>query len=98
MRVRAIQRMYYGRRMREPDETYEMDDREESEAKILVALGKIEILKEQIAKAAPAKIETRALKAEEPPAPTPAKVMSTETAPELTPRRYYRRRDLKAEE
>lgn len=98
MRVKALQSMYYGKRMRAVDEEYDMDDREGSEANILAALGKIEILKP--------KLEARVMKAEAPqpvqqaeePKSTPVQPMGTESADALTGnRRVYRRRDLKAE-
>jgi hypothetical protein len=92
--------MYYNRRDIKPGETYEMDDREEGEAKILSALGKIEILKQQRVE-----VETRALQPEQPkqeplPKPTAVEPLSTESAEALTTptRRTYRRRDLKAEQ
>ena len=56
MRVRAITTIYYSKHQYEPGEEYDMDDREEGEAKILHALGKIEIIdlpKQKTAKPAP---------------------------------------------
>lgn len=91
MRVKARQSMYYGRRMRAIDEVYEMDDREESEAKILAALGKIEILPAEEVKQ---QHHAAAIKAEDPPSlPEP---MTTETSV-IEPRRY-RRRDMRSEQ
>jgi len=47
MKVRAITKMYYGRRDRLPGEVYEMDEREHSEVNVLVALGKLELVKDE---------------------------------------------------
>jgi hypothetical protein len=101
MRVKALQKFYYNRRDILPGESFDMDDRESGEARILSVLGKIEILPTQ-----PAKLETRALVAEEPPAaPEPPPVeqpvaapMTTQSADALTGRRVYRRRDMRAED
>lgn len=94
MRVRALQYMYYDKKGREVGDEYEMDDREESTAKLLATLGKIEIVGE--AKAAAPAYRTAAVKAEEPP-PPPAEPMTTDTIhAEPGTRRYYRRRDMKA--
>lgn len=97
MRVKAIQRMYYGKQMREPGDVYEMDDRESNEAMILSTLGKIEIVKDETATP---KYRTAALKAEEPTEEPkrPAQPMTTEDNPLVGgQRRFYRRRDMKAE-
>jgi hypothetical protein len=101
MRVRAVQKIYYGRRDRHPGDTYDMDDREESEAKILAAIGKIEILGPEAKKPAPAvEYRTAALEPEPAPAAAEAKPMTTTEDDEaLTSgtKRYYRRRDMRAE-
>lgn len=100
MRVKAIQRMYYNRRDYKPGETYDMDDREEGEAKTLALLGKIEILKEEKPAQPPRPVQTKVATPE--PDKPPAEPLTTENTPfvgEGAPsRRYYRRRDLKAEE
>lgn len=100
MKVKAKEYMYYNRREYFAGDEYEMDDREEQAARLLALLGKIEIInipKDEPKKAAP-QYQATAVKAEE---PKPAEAMKTEDAPDLLPvgpRRYYRRRDLKAEE
>ena len=98
--VRALQKMYYNKREYQPGEEYAMDNREESEIKILVALGKVEIVpKSQV-------MTTRAMQAEEPPAEVQkeepqkpsAEPMKTEgNILTSSPSRRYRRRDMKAE-
>lgn len=98
MRVKALQKGYYNRRDRMPGEVYEMDDREEAQAKLLSILGKIEILPGHT---------TRAMKAEEPQQPTePAADQTTEPSTEVQPMttdsltsphtNRYRRRDMRA--
>ena len=78
-----------------------MDDREESEIKILVALGKVKIVppKSQV-------MTTRAMQAEEPPAEVQKEEPQKPSAEPMTtegnvfpssPSRRYRRRDMKAE-
>ena len=110
MRVKALQKMYYNRRDMMPGEEYEMDDRESGEVNILVALGKIELVKEepkeQPKPAAPA-YRTKQMTAadsenppsEDPPPRTgPAQVMTTDNSGLMGPeKRTYRRRDMKAE-
>jgi hypothetical protein len=100
MRVRALMPMYYSRRMYAAGDNYEMDDREENEAKILQALGKIEILKPTASAvtAAPT-YQSAALTVESEAAePAPAEPMTTENAElGLEPKRSYRRRDMRAE-
>ena len=91
MKVKAVQSMYYDRRMREPGDVYDMDDREEATAKLLEMLGKIEIVKSTEAPTPPPQYETAELKAVPPP-----------SEPELPDndvmgKRVYRRRDLRAE-
>jgi hypothetical protein len=109
MRVKALQKIYYGRQDRQPGDTYDMDDREAAEAKILAVLGKIEIVAsapESKKSEAPVKTEptTRyraaALSAEEEPSAS-AEPMTTENTGALTGgerKRFYRRRDMKAEQ
>jgi hypothetical protein len=100
MRVKAIQRMYYDKKDRLPGEEYEMDDREYGEAKILAVLGKIEIMPKETV-AARRTYETAAVKAEDQPEEKPAApvAMTTDNSDALvsSPRRQYRRRDMKAE-
>lgn len=100
MRVRAKQYMYYQRREYHAGDEYDMDDREAQDAKLLATLGKIEIIDVQKAAPAPPKYHTAVAKAEEPEdRPTAVEPMSTEDGPvdRPVPRRYYRRRDMKAE-
>lgn len=100
MRVRAITSMYYSKHQYEPGEEYTMDDREESEAKILHALGKIEILdlsKPKQAKPVPVQTKppeylTRTMEPAEPAAP-----MTTDNSPLVGPGPRYRRRDVRAQ-
>lgn len=106
MRVRAVTKMYYSRREYQPGDTYDMDDREESEAKILHALGKIEII--DLPGKTP-KYQTRALEPEQQQhqeqhqleqqqSATEVSPMTTETAAPLTPPGpgpRYRRRDMR---
>jgi hypothetical protein len=99
MKVKAIEKMYYGGRDRMPGEVYEMDDRQGVEINVLCLLKKIELVKgeaptEQSAAATPTEsidlpltYRTSDLKAEEP-----------QPEEEPTKRRYYRRRDSRAEE
>lgn len=98
MRVKAVSQMYYDRRMIAPGETYDMDDREAGEAKILAALGKIEIVGDE------AKPKPNPEPQPEPQAPTystaaisPEPDKPSESEPPAQ-KRYYRRRDLRAEE
>jgi hypothetical protein len=105
MRVKALQKIYYNRRDILPGETYDMDDREHGEAKILATLGKIEIVEEEKPQAQAPLAPTRALAAEEPareetPPQTSGPVGPMTTDSGLVPgarRNMYRRRDLKAE-
>lgn len=109
MRVRAITSMYYSKHQYEPGEEYTMDDREESEAKILHALGKIEILDlPGKIKAKTPKYQTRAMETEQQqPAEqqqqseqptTNTGPMTTDTAGSLVgPGPRYRRRDVRAQ-
>jgi hypothetical protein len=103
MRVKALQHMYYDKKDRAVGEEYDMDDREYSEANILSALGKIEILKstaipKETVAVTPRTYQTAAMKSEEPEKAL-AQPMTTESSESLVPqRRQYRRRDLKAEE
>lgn len=105
MRVKALTKIYYGRREYQAGETYDMDDREQGEANILATLGKIEVLKED-KRARPQRYRTAEVKAEEapPPAAEPAPTtavqpMTTENADALAGgKRRYLRRDLKAEQ
>jgi len=100
MRVKALQKFYYNRRDMLPGETFEMDDREHGEAKILATLGKIEIV-QQTMQAQPAK---QPQKQELAPDTLPslqeqrAAVGPMTTDSGMPMRRQYRRRDLKAEE
>ena len=65
MKVRAKTPMYYAGAMKAVGEVYEMDDREESEATILVHLGKIELVKDEPKPAQRANVyDTRAMKAD----------------------------------
>ena len=96
MRVKALQKMYYNRREMLPGDEYDMDDREEQSARLLVTLGKIEMVnapKSDVGRP----VAMTAPKAEEKPLPAPADPMTTEEVPFST-RRYYRRRDMKSEE
>lgn len=103
MRVKALQKFYYNRRDMLPGETFEMDDREAGEAKILSTLGKIEILK-QTMEAQPAKQPQKQQQQAAPPETLPslqeqrAAVGPMTTDSGMPMRRQYRRRDLKAEE
>lgn len=94
MRVRAITKIYYSKREYQPGETYAMDDREEQEAKILHALGKIEILDLPIQpKVKAPEYKTRAVEPEK----QQEGPMTTENTDALTPGRSprYRRRDMR---
>lgn len=99
MRVKVLdQPYYYSRRMWAVGEELDIDDREEGEAKILEALGKLSIVK---TKPAARTYETTAVKAE--PAEPVAVQLETDTAaaddqPQSERKRYYRRRDMKAEQ
>ena len=94
MRVKAKQYMYYARKEYQAGEEYDMDDREEQDAKLLQALGKIEIIKIPT-KAAP-KYQAAVLKVEEKTVvPPPAEPMTTESGEPIATmveRRTYRRR------
>jgi hypothetical protein len=101
MRVKALQKFYYNRRDMLPGESFEMDDREVGEAKILATLGKIEILK-QTMEAQPAKQPQKQQQAAPETLP-PLQEQRAAVGPMTTDsgmpmRRQYRRRDLKAEE
>lgn len=106
MRVKALQKIYYNKQERAVGDEYEMDDREEGEAKILATIGKLQILEDEPAKPVatpvPEGVTSRALgPQEEQPQPSkPIEPLTTESAAPLTQgkRGYYRRRDLKAEE
>jgi hypothetical protein len=104
MQVKAIQKVYYAGRDRNPGEVFEMDDRQYTDINILCVLGKIE--KVATATAKPTRTyQTADLSAQkEPQEPVEKpketgvpKVMTTESGLP-TGRRYYRRRDMKAEE
>lgn len=101
MRVKALQKFYYNRRDMLPGESFEMDDREAGEAKILATLGKIEILK-QTMEAQPAKQPQKQEQAAPETLPPfqeqRAAVGPLTTDSGMPMRRQYRRRDLKAEE
>ena len=112
MRVKAIESMYYNRRQYKPGEEYEMDDREAQEANLLVLLGKIELVKKDATKAAATKAaktewpipiapqhHTTAVEPEpKPPAEEGTPAEGEEGGEEEKVRRkYYRRRDLRAE-
>lgn len=94
MRVRALQKIYYARQDRMPGDVYEMDDRESVDIKILTALGKIEILRDELVPA-PQVYETKVVEAE----PAPVEPMATDNSEPVlgAPRRTYRRRDMRAE-
>lgn len=100
MRVRALQKTYYDRRDRMPGETYEMDDREEMQAKLLQAIGTIEILPTQ----RPA-VEARVVEAEadagggsvDDDRPTDPAAADDATEPPRRGRQFYRRRDMRAQ-
>jgi hypothetical protein len=99
MRVRALTSMYYSRRMYAAGDNYEMDDREEGEAKILQALGKIEIIKPTAGSVFDApKYESAAIEAE-PEAPEPTSEPMTTDGDVFTGerKRTYRRRDMRAD-
>jgi hypothetical protein len=98
MRVKALQEMYYDKRMRAVGEEYEMDDREEATAKLLEILGKIEIAKKEILGQIE-KYRTAAMTPAEPEPPSaPAEPMTTENTEALgTEPKRYRRRDMRAE-
>ena len=104
MRVKAKQYMYYQRREYHAGDEYDMDDREAQDAKLLQTLGKIEII--DIPKGEhppPLKYRTAHVAAEQPQAEEPKSTsvspMTAEANPIAdtgAPRRYYRRRDMKA--
>lgn len=104
MRVKALKKTYYNRRDVLPGETYEMDDREEAQARALEAIGTIEILKgDQPKQPPPQQLRTASLK------PESATLGGAESSSQVGPmttsdsglvpsaKRFYRRRDLKAE-
>lgn len=103
MKVKALKKTYYNRRDVLPGETYEMDDREEAQARALEAIGTIKILKGDQPKQQQTRVQTRAMDAEpakeEPPQSTAVGPMTTDSGlvPGEGTRRIYRRRDLKAE-
>jgi hypothetical protein len=95
MRVRAKQKIYYDKKDRHPGDTYDMDDREESEAKVLVALGKIEIVAKEAKKpeaAAPPRYIAAAMVPEEEQDST-----TTDSVDAGERKRFYRRRDMRVE-
>jgi hypothetical protein len=101
MRVRAIEKIYYGGRDRRPGDEYEMDDREDVQINVLCLLGKIERTKSADPPKRPRE-EERPQKPSEPEKP-PEPEKSTATSPMTTgsglsenPRRY-KRRDMRAE-
>src|SRR5262245_7810677 len=97
MKVRALEKTYYDRRDRMPGDIYDMDDREEAQAKLLAILGKIEFVQ-----AAPGSL----LDAPKQTAYVTAHV-TQEAEPEAEPekpninpatgKRFYRRRDMRPE-
>jgi hypothetical protein len=93
MRVKALQPMYYSRQMHAAGDEYDMDPREEAEAKVLALLGKIELLSF-------AKNESKNITENITP-PLTYSVAAEEPEPdnEEEPRKrgYYRRRDMRAE-
>lgn len=99
MRVKALQPMYYGRQMRAVGEEYDMDEREAQEVKILSLLGKIEVVKKAEEPVAPVfdafEYKTTAFEGDKPePAPDPQPAAEPATGER---KRYYRRRDMRAE-
>jgi hypothetical protein len=99
MRVKALQYMYYARREYHVGDEYDMDDREEAEARLLQTLGKIQILDRKL-EAQKKIVEAPSYRAAElkaEPEPPSAEPMRAEDSALTGPRRYYRRRDMKAE-
>jgi predicted alternative tryptophan synthase beta-subunit len=97
MYVKALQKMYYVRRNYDIGDVYEMDDREEGEAKILALLGKVEIVKKPAVVEAP-KYQAADLKPEGwPPKPEQATEATDSSDNPDRPRRTYRRRDMRPE-
>jgi hypothetical protein len=94
MRVKAIEKTYYDRQDRMPGDVFEMDDRESVQIKILSVLGKIEVLNASEKTQAPS-YTAKIVEAEE-EEPRKSGAMTTE-GDSLTPRRVYRRRDMRAE-
>lgn len=102
MRVKPLQKMYYNRREYAVGEEYEMDDREEAQVKLLVALGKLVIV--------PAPKQSSSYHTEsmtvEPAASEPVKEEDSSLISESQisdpetghRRRHYKRRDMRAEE
>jgi hypothetical protein len=86
MRVVALEKFEYANQLRQAGD--EFDTTSEKDAEILVLAKKV--------KQAPARVETRAMKAEEQPP------MTTENSSPLTPpkpdKKRYTRRDMRAEE
>jgi hypothetical protein len=81
MKVRALQPGYYAQQQREPGDEYEMDDREEKEAKVLAALGKIEILGADDSE----QPKQRQPEPPQEPPKSPAQPMTTENTAALVP-------------
>jgi hypothetical protein len=104
MRVKSLHKdNYYDKQMRAVGDEYEMDDREEGNARILQTLGKLEILeypKPNVGKART--YQTADIQPESEPEPEgeadASEPMTTDNTDALVPgKRTYRRRDMKAE-
>lgn len=92
MKVKALQYMYYQRREYQAGDEYEMDDREEGEAKLLATLGKIEILKAEQNTDDKPFYRTMMEKPEATPKEVPQEEASKDDG-----RRTYKRRDMRSE-
>jgi hypothetical protein len=90
MRVRALKYYYHDKTEHQVGDEFEMDDRQVSDINILCLIGTLEkIVGEAHAKPAPTpEPVARAMEPE---------VESTADEPETATRKYYRRRDMRAE-
>lgn len=96
IRLRATREVYYASKTRNTGDEFEAS---ESDAKLLVGIGKAEYVQEEKKPEPPKQLETRALKAEE-PSDIDEKPAPEEPEAEVTPRRgrRYMRRDMQAKE
>lgn len=84
MKVKALKKYYYDKREILPGETFEMDDRQAGEARILATIGTLEILsssEQQTQQAAPERVN----RYEIPPSGSVPAEPTAETPPEEQP-------------
>ena|SRR6185503_2282130 len=107
MRVRALKKTYYNKSDRMPGDIFEMDDRESVDVKVLTALGTIEVVKEEEQKPEVSVRQPLYQRTAIEPDPEPSSERKPEPSSDPmttegntltdTPRRTYRRRDMRAE-